>query len=146
MGSGRYLHGQGFLAVFHFLRSQLFIGAEAGLALGGLPHELVGARPDRAQAGIAPGALDRVLHHVAVAAVDLQRAVRHPDVSLRRGDLGHRDLFGAGQLLRVEPQRVIGQLPGLFDQQRHVGDLMADHLHRTQRLAELHPVGRVLHG
>src|SRR5690606_5148259 len=39
------------------------------------PHDLVGALEDRVHAQVAPEALDRVVHQVAVAAVELERAV-----------------------------------------------------------------------
>src|SRR5260370_21019189 len=64
-----------------------------------LAHDLVGARADRTEAGVTPGALDRVLHHVAVSAVDLERPVGDFDIGLRRGDLRHRDLLSTRQLL-----------------------------------------------
>ena len=40
-----------------------------------LEHDLVGAGADPVEAGVAVGALDLVLLHVAVAAVDLDRVV-----------------------------------------------------------------------
>ena len=48
---------------------------EPELAAEDLLHDLVGAAADRAEAGVADGALDPVLAHVAVAAVDLQALV-----------------------------------------------------------------------
>src|SRR5205807_8164224 len=68
-----------------------------------LLHDLVGAGADPAQAGITPGALDRELPHVAVAAQDLDRLVGDPDRVLGRQQLGLRDL----------PDRILALVPAL---------------------------------
>src|SRR5262249_37611960 len=57
-----------------------------------LLHDLVGAAPDWAEAGVADGALDSVLAHVAVAAVDLEGLVGDAEGGALGEELGDRDL------------------------------------------------------
>ena len=65
-------------------RRRLSRRSEPQLLAQDLLHDLVGAAADGAEAGIADGALDAVLAHVAVAPVDLQALVG----DLEQGALG----------------------------------------------------------
>src|SRR6266511_5803141 len=68
-----------------------------------LLHHLVRAPADRAQAGVADGALDAVLPHVAVAAVDLKALVGDLQQGALREELGHRDLANRVVAFGEEP-------------------------------------------
>src|SRR5438270_13928259 len=67
-----------------------------------LEHDLVGAGPDAVEAQVAPHALDAVLLHVAVAAMDLDALVGDLDGDARGVQLRHRDL-AHGVLVVLEP-------------------------------------------
>src|SRR4051794_1823486 len=54
------------------------------------PLDLAGALADLGQLGVPQVALDRILGHVAVAAVDLDGRVRHPRADLGSEELGLR--------------------------------------------------------
>src|SRR4051812_6819506 len=53
-------------------------------------HDLVGALQDRMDAKVAPEALDRVIHQIAVAAVELERPVDDGGAGVGGEALGHR--------------------------------------------------------
>src|SRR6185503_19078242 len=66
-----------------------------------LLHDLGGAAVDRGDAGVDVRAGDRILEHVAVAAVQLHARVDHPLLQLGAPPLGLRRLLGA-ELALVE--------------------------------------------
>ena len=71
--------------------------------------------PDPGQPAVSPEALDGIIHHVAVAAVKLQRFVGHPVGHPGGKELGHGDLF-ARELSGVDLSgHVVSQLAGGFD-------------------------------
>ena len=80
------------------------------------------------EAGVARGALDVVLDHVAVAAVDLQAVVHDVEAGALGGQLGHRDLADAVLALVEQAQRVVGEAAAGLDRRRHLGELVADDL------------------
>src|SRR6266550_7027780 len=101
-----------------------------------LLHDLRRPRRDGPEPHVAEEALDRELPHVAVAAVHLDRLIRHPVRDLGREELGHGDL-GDAVLARVVARRgVIDQMPRRLDLGRHVGDPVAQRLLAAERLAE----------
>src|ERR1700759_4032897 len=57
--------------------------------------DLVGPAVDPRRAGLDPGPADRVLAHVAVAAVQLQAAVEDAFLQLAAAPLGDRRVLGA---------------------------------------------------
>ncbi|CAE1299875.1 unnamed protein product [Acanthosepion pharaonis] len=74
-------------------------------------HHLIGAFRDRMHAQIAPEAFDRVIHQIAVAAMELQRPVDHRRSGIGRQPLGHRGEAGL-------VGRVVGHLGGGEIEQR----------------------------
>src|SRR3954469_13328194 len=109
-----------------------------------LAHDLVGAAADRAEAGVAGGALDVVLDHVAGAAVHLQ-AVVDQLVGVALGDeLGHGHLLGDVLAGDEAAERVVGHGAGRVDRRRVVGQAVAQDLERADRPAERLALGDVL--
>src|SRR3954454_5723096 len=68
-----------------------------------LLHDLVRPAAYRAQAGVAAGALDPVLLHVAGAAEDLRGVVGLLESAALGQELGHRDLLHGVLARVVEP-------------------------------------------
>src|SRR3954453_3007635 len=93
-----------------------------------LPHDLVGPAPDRAQAGVAGGALDPVLLHVARAAEDLERFVSHLEQGALGGELGHRHLADRVLPVHEQAQPVVGHVAAGLVLDRHLGDLVPGYL------------------
>src|SRR2546427_5996896 len=111
-------------------------GLEVELLGDDLLHDLAGAAADREEPDGAREALDRVLAHVPVAAVELHAvvgdAVGHlGGEELDHGDLAHR-LVAVGVLLT---RRVGEAAPGL-DQRREIGKLVTDGLLLREWAAE----------
>src|SRR5262249_15921795 len=72
-----------------------------------LAHDLAGPAADRDEAKVAPRAGDVVLVHVAVAAVEVEAAVRDLVRELARDELGHGDLADALDLAVDEVTREV---------------------------------------
>src|SRR5262249_39469437 len=99
-------------------------------------HDLVRAGADPVEARVAIGALDLVLLHVPVAAMDLDRLVGDllhdaRAIELRLRDLAHRVLA-----VGVAPGGRIDHLLRGLDLHRHLGELVADRLEPPDRAAE----------
>ena len=78
--------------------------------------------------------------------MQLHRVVGDPVRDLGGQELGHRDLPHALLAGGVEPRGVVDELPGRFEVGRELGDAMAQHLARGQRLAERLPLAQVRDG
>src|SRR6266545_6239983 len=107
--------------------------------------DLRGPLEDRVDLRVAVPALDRVFAHVAVAAHDLDRLLRHPDRGLAGEELRHR-AFAVLELLPIaaHPGRPPDEEPAGVDARLHVGELEGDRLVLDDRPAELLPFLRVI--
>ena len=87
---------------------------------------------------VAQVALDRIVPHVAVAAVHLQRRVAHGKPGIGRETLGHGAVQGG---LRIAPVQLAGRMvdheAGRLQLGRHVGEAELKRLELGERLAEL---------
>ena len=91
---------------------------------------------DPVQALVAVGALDLVLLHVAVAAVDLDALVGDLVADAGREQLRHRDLADGVLAVGEAPRGRVDHLLRRLDLRRHVGELVADDLEPADRAAE----------
>jgi hypothetical protein len=113
--------------------------ARAVLQQAARDHEALDlARPlvDLHHARVAVEALDGVLLHVAVAAMDLDRLVRHPGRGLAGVELRHRRLARVGLAGVLEPCRALDQEPRALDAALHLRELELHRLDLRERLAE----------
>jgi hypothetical protein len=93
-----------------------------------LAQDLVAAAADRPEAGVAGGALDPLLAHVAGAAVDLQAGV-HQLVGGALGEqLRHRYLLQRFLAGHEAAQRVVGDAAAGVHRGGQIGELVAGHL------------------
>src|ERR1700694_2880026 len=83
-------------------------------------HDLVGAGPDADEAGVAPGALDRVVGHVAGATPDLHGRVRDLVRHLARDQLGHGYLLDGVLSVPEAPRHRIVVFAGELDPGRQL--------------------------
>src|SRR5450631_375368 len=99
-------------------------------------HDLVAAPSDRPEAGVAGGALDPVLAHVAGAAVYLQALVHQLERRALGEQLRHRHL--AQRVLSGDEtaQRVVGDAAAGVRGGGEVDELVTDRLVAGQRTAE----------
>ena len=91
---------------------------------------------DPGDAGICVIAGDRVLEHVAVAAVQLEAGVDHAPLRLGAPVLGHRRLLDAELADHVRGQRSVDERLGDLDLGLAFGQLEARVLERPDGLAE----------
>src|SRR5579862_6782113 len=99
--------------------------------------DLVRALADLAQLAVTQRALDGKLARVAVAAVDLHRAIARAHAGLRRPQLGHRRLARGALPLILHPRRAAHeQAPGV-ELRLRVGEHELDRLVLGERAAEL---------
>src|SRR5579875_704825 len=101
-----------------------------------IEHDLVGSRSDAVEAQIPPHALDSVLLHVPVAAVDLDALVGHLDGDPGGVQLGHRDLPHRIFAVLKAPGGGVDHLTGALDLGRHLGELVPDDLEAADRASE----------
>ena len=88
------------------------------------------------EAGVADGALDAVLAHVAVAAVYLEALVGDLQHRALRQQLRHRHVADDVLAGDVAPQRRVGERLAGLHPGRHLRDLVADHLEVPDRAPE----------
>src|SRR5260221_9005054 len=100
------------------------------------PLDLAGAFVDLHHPGVAVVALDRVLLHVAVAAVDLNRLVGDPGRRLAGVELGHRRLARERTPAVLEPGGALEQEPRRLQAPLHLGELELHRLDPRDRTAE----------
>ena len=98
---------------------------------------------ERAAHRVAQRALDLVLRHVAVAAVDLHRVERRLDERLADEQLGHRGVQRGAPRVLEAPGGAVGEQPRRLELHLHVGDAVRDRLELADRLAELRARARV---
>src|SRR5579875_2660369 len=101
-----------------------------------IEHDLVGSRSDAVEAQIPPHALDSVLLHVPVAAVDLDALVGHLDGDPGGVQLGHRDLPHRIFAVLKAPGGGVDHLTGALDLGRHLSELVPDDLEAADRASE----------
>src|SRR5918995_3527610 len=118
--------------------------SEPQLSADELLHDLVRAGPDLGDAGVAPGAGDAVLVHVAVATVHLHAVVEHVVLHLRGPPLGLGGVDGRQLLLGVRADALVDERLGDVDAGDEVGEQELGVLERADRLAERLPVLGVL--
>src|SRR5271167_213993 len=103
-----------------------------------------GALEDRQHARVAPEALRLELHRVAVAAMHLHRLARDPLGHLGGERLGEAGLVVAALARVFFGGREVAELARRLDFDRHVRELVPNHLEIADRLAELLAILRVL--
>src|SRR5262245_46400714 len=92
---------------------------------------------DRPELRVTKRALDRILLHVSVAAVDLDRLEGHLYGDLARVELRHRGFGLVFDPLVAQRRGALRQEPRAFDLHRHLGKLELDRLELGDRLVEL---------
>src|SRR6185503_2167156 len=93
-----------------------------------VPLNLGGCRIELAPDGVAQLALDLILFHVTVAAVDLDRVLGALHPALADVELRHRGFHENAAPLRGLPRRAIEQGACRFETHFHVDDLRRDRL------------------
>src|SRR3989475_12644169 len=111
-------------------------GLEVELLGDDLLHDLAGAAADREEPDVAREALDRVLAHVPVAAVQLHAVVGDAVGHLGGEELDHGHLAHRLAAVRVVLARRIGAPPPGFDERGEVGELVAHDLLLRERPTE----------
>src|SRR5439155_7965900 len=111
-------------------------GLEVELLGDDLLHDLAGAAADREEPDVAREALDRVLAHVPVAAVQLHAVVGDAVGHLGGEELDHGHLAHRLAAVRVVLARRIGEPPPGLDERGEVGELVAHDLLLRERPAE----------
>src|SRR5262245_66348454 len=86
-----------------------------------LLHDLGGAAPDGHEARVAEEALDRVLAHVPVAAVELYAVIRDLLGHVRGEELDHGDLLHHVNALGERAAGGVGQGPPRLDEGGEIG-------------------------
>src|SRR6185503_4725549 len=113
-------------------------------------HDLGGAAADGHEPVVAEEALDGVLAHVAVAAVELDAVIGYSLRHVRGEELHHGDLAHRVLVLLVLEARGIGEPAAGLDEGGQLGQLVPDHLLLRQRplegVAPLHIGDGVLEG
>src|SRR5207302_8825866 len=110
------------------------------------PLDFVRALADLEDLLVAVEPRDRVLLHVAVAAVDLERPVRDAVRQLARVELRHRGFLRERAALVLEPRRLVDEIAPRLDLRGHVRESELDGLELDDRLAELASLLRVALG
>src|SRR5271165_643977 len=111
-----------------------------------LTHDLRSAAVDSFDARIYPGSSNRILTHVAIAAMKLKARVDGAAFHLRAPNLGHRGSLRAQRTTHVALDAVIDERPPHLDLGRDVREHEACILKIRDSLSEGGPLADVLHG
>ena len=108
------------------------------------PLNLTCAFTDCQQLGIAGALLNWLVLNVSVSAVNLNTGVSDLDRDFAGEELGHRRAERKRFAAVLSPRCPVGEKPRGVDLGGGIGELALDRLKRRDRLAECHPLGRVV--
>ncbi len=108
------------------------------------PHDLVGALKDLVHAQVTHDFLDAVILQIAVAAEQLQRAIRDAGSCFGHETLGHRAAHGGVRLLAViGARRSVEEHARGFEIDRHIREAELQGLEILQAFPEGYPLGEI---